>query len=218
MGEKFGMELFNERDRSLTVHDIESRLASFRDRCSELEDAMENDNLSEKEIESALQEATKTFVEGLLQEKDRFSRIFSTQQGSLYFRLDGGESLRVKSKALENGERSMEVQPVMMKVYFVEPGSIKRHENGYTSLRNNRWHSDKIMFSEQKEACIGSVPLEVGLAHQMRTGESLRCEFDKEMGQSSCFIECDSDSDYPETEVWRNVPSHEGHAIVKVLK
>jgi|GEM_PF-3761575 len=65
-------------------------------------------------------------IESLLGEKEKFSRIFKTEKGSIYFVLDSGESLRIKNEAEREKPASYAIQPFTRKIFFVPKNEFER--------------------------------------------------------------------------------------------
>jgi len=74
------------------------------------------DELLSSDKESPEQTLLKKFIEQQIEKKDTYKNIFRTEQGSIYFILETGESLRIKNTA----EEKLEVQPILNHIYFID--------------------------------------------------------------------------------------------------
>jgi len=71
------------------------------------------------------------FVKKLLSEKERFSRIFRTSSGSIYFQVQTGETLRAKMMPdkyeFEEGDgKHYKFQPITTDLFFIPQSEIDR--------------------------------------------------------------------------------------------
>ena len=60
-------------------------------------------------------------IQSLVEMKDRFQHVFTTDQGSHYFVLASGESLRIKTKS-----DFMPIQPIMKRIVFITDVESRR--------------------------------------------------------------------------------------------
>ena len=65
-------------------------------------------------------------IENLLSEKEKFSQIFKTEKGSIYFGLDSGETLRIKNEAASGQPANYSIQPFTGNIFFVPKKEFER--------------------------------------------------------------------------------------------
>jgi len=128
--------------------------------------AMDRKELNEKIYESDFDErGVDKLLEQLLTEKERFSSIFRTENGSHYFILHDGSSLRFQQRYLgvdDEDDNTYALRPIANHVFFVDPpGALKLRElmnfPGYALQAGNE--SCAISTTELKK---GSLPFEYG--------------------------------------------------------
>ena len=60
-------------------------------------------------------------LEDLLNHKEKFKNVFKTENGSTYFILNSGESIRIKKQTPSKWESEYEIQPLLKKIFFIAP-------------------------------------------------------------------------------------------------
>lgn len=73
----------------------------------------------EGNLEQLRQGLIKKYLDELLSEKDRFAKIFKTGNGSVYFNLDGGETMRIKRQTELSELPEYSIQPPTKHLFFI---------------------------------------------------------------------------------------------------
>jgi len=106
------------------------------------------------------------FVEQLLFEKERFSRVFKTSNGSTYFHLKTGQTLRAKiipdQYEFMIGEgKHLKFQPIMRELFFVSQEEADRLKEGFG--RNRQFlPAEEIVVTEYG---LGASPFELNVVY-----------------------------------------------------
>ncbi len=87
--------------------------------------------LDNGEVVKAISKIREEFVTQLSLEKERFNRVFKTANGSTYFQLVTGQTLRAKmipdQHEFMSGEGNhFKFQPIMRELFFVSQGEVDR--------------------------------------------------------------------------------------------
>ncbi len=150
-------------------------LISLRKNLLEKLDFLDDDqNLNIKEKREKEQKIIASFIEELLVNKEKFSKVFQTQNGSFYFVSKEGQSWRFK----KNKDGEFKDQPILNKIIFLSPEEAKYflkfmksdffQEYLIAFQGNLEWIPEeqrkpyKIKKTDFKE---GIFPLEIGLKH-----------------------------------------------------
>jgi hypothetical protein len=147
----------------ITYEILNSRISDFLDKYKTLEEIKGGFTRAEADIE------VEKFIEELLAEKDKFSKVFKTEHGSIYFVLEDGKSLRFKYSLVGRDK----IRPIKEKIFFIstEVGEELRrvpmrtninkkiplinYEVGATPLELNRISDqDKTIYEELEGALI----------------------------------------------------------------
>ncbi|MFA6018179.1 MAG: hypothetical protein WCT28_00670 [Patescibacteria group bacterium] len=124
------------------------------------------EGLKEKICESDYDEkGVDKLLEQLLKEKERFSSIFRTENGSHYFVLHDGSCLRFQPKFPgmdDEDDNTYKLQPIANHIFFVDPLAVKKLKGlmeypGFALTTGE--DSCEIHTAELKQ---GSVPFEYG--------------------------------------------------------
>jgi hypothetical protein len=62
----------------------------------------------------------------LIREKEKFRHVFRTKNGSTYFVLDSGESLRIKRQQADEQHTEYVIQPFIKHIFFISPEDWNR--------------------------------------------------------------------------------------------
>lgn len=157
-------------------HEVsEKTIVDLKKRLSEKLDMVDDDEtLDMKTLKEEEQKVLVHFIDALLAEKQHFSKVFQTENGSLYFVSKEGQSWRFR-KEKEGGFREM---PILNKVVFLSPEEKER----FLELSRNTFfqeyltayqgNSEWIPEDQRKPYTItksafeeGNFPLEIGACH-----------------------------------------------------
>ncbi len=187
-----------------TVDEIKDRLTVL----SDLEDKLHEKNMNSSDLISEIIRTRQEVVGSFLFEKDRFSKVFQTLNGSWYFQTADGYSLRAKSISdeLEFGEgvgNHFKFQPIMSDMFFISPEEHERTD------RKKEYPGESIKIEEYK---LGVVPLEINV-----TALGVRVVFEK-TGDRLKLIGTDWGDGKIDTEGNMVGGIHVGHPITKIEK
>ena len=178
---------------SISPDDLQAEINALDDPFEEL---WERNTVPFEEIRAKRLILLREFVKKQIKERDKYQNIFRMAQGSLYFTLASGESLRIKQRGEE-----WEIQPMCRKIFYVDSQQA-------ASLLAMQ---ERISFQEaiigtliETVACgIGVTPVEFGIIHMSEI------HFKEESGK--IIIEGDN------TGVFAS-GYHQGNPITEVLK
>ena len=111
----------------MTVNDLQQELDILK---SSFGGSLERDAIYEDK-EQERQVLLESFVSKQIEQSSRYKNIFRTEQGSVYFVLDTGESLRVR---LGNGK--WDLNPIFSKIVYVAV-PLKRQDELYRLYKNS---------------------------------------------------------------------------------
>lgn len=120
------------------------------------------------------QKIISNFIDELLANKEKFSKVFQTENGSFYFVSEEGQSWRFKRE--EDGE--LREQPMLNKIVFLSPEEKDR----FLELKNSRFFQENLVAFQGNSQWIpedqrkpykikkadfeeGNFPLEIGAYH-----------------------------------------------------
>ncbi|HVZ66966.1 MAG TPA: hypothetical protein VG917_01770 [Patescibacteria group bacterium] len=119
---------------------------------NKLEDLIDGIPYEERSIKE--QQLIQGFIDKQIKEKDRFQNVFKTDQGSVYFTLSTGESLRIKQR-----EGKWEMQPICRKIFYTDNDTADEFEE---DVRKGHSEYEPIIGKpiSTTELKIGATPIE----------------------------------------------------------
>lgn len=199
----------------MSLEELSLRLDSLR----ENEYAVPNKN-DDSGVERVISKIREEFVTQLLLEKERFSRAFKTSNGSIYFQLTSGQTLRAKMipdqhEFMSGESKHFKFQPIMKKLFFVSQEetdrlveSLKRNDGEYRP-------GEVVTVTEYK---LGASPFELNLARE--NDGALQIVF--EMRSNKLFLNRSEGKDLKgDIEILKDQlvgGIHLGHPIIEILK
>jgi len=185
-------EIQVNKRKPLTVEELQAEV----DALSKPLDELWERNASFDEREEKKQYLLRDFAEKQISEKERYENIFRTEQGSIYFTLPTGESLRIKQRGDE-----WKLQPLCRKVFYVDS---QQGEDLLLMLRSNNFQEEIIGAPIKTVSCgIGAMPVEFGITHMPEI------KFSEEPGE--IIIKGDSMGVFASG-------YHQGHPITEIIK
>ncbi|MEI6296887.1 MAG: hypothetical protein WCO84_04560 [bacterium] len=147
-----------------------------------------------KKIRGRIEEYTVGYMQELLKSKEKFLNVFKTENGSLYFVVKSGQSLRFKKQETGNGDFETKINPIMDKIFFIDEGEV------YEIMKE-----DKIELNEEK--IIKIVKYGIGV-------RPFELNFYKDRSTKMEIVEIGSDNIL----VKGFAPYHIGHKITEIIK
>ncbi|MFA5961472.1 MAG: hypothetical protein WC848_02200 [Parcubacteria group bacterium] len=155
--------VFEGKDNILEKVDLDEFRKKMMDEIHQVEDEMDENGASTKELREKRQRMMSEFVENLKIEKEKFKLVFETEKGSVYFVSKDGQSWRFKRD--EDGK--INDQPIVNKIFFVSDEEAERILEFKRADPN--WQENIIGFEiRQSEFKEGVRPVEMGIksSHQ----------------------------------------------------
>ncbi len=117
----------NSEILQMTIDEFSSRLKAL----SETEDRLFEKKVEGESVDFNISKLRSDFVEGLLLEKERFNKVFKTSNGSVYFHLETGETIRAKmvddKYEFNAGEgKHFMLRPAMNDLFFLSQDESER--------------------------------------------------------------------------------------------
>lgn len=98
----------NEEIKPITADELHPIIEEFKTRVNDV-------NVEQTQSFSEQISAYEEFIDKLLSEKERFTTIFKTENGSIYFVMADGRSFRIKKTAF-----SYELEPIADQIKFLD--------------------------------------------------------------------------------------------------
>ncbi len=115
----------------------------------------------EATYKSAYDEAVRGLIDNLIKEQSRFSHIFQTDQGSVYFILPTGHSQRIKA---EGGKFGLGSRQFMTKeIFFISPAEQERIFNIVREAQERRYNALLGTAIQTVPLSVGSHPVELNI-------------------------------------------------------
>ena len=145
-----------------TAEQLEVRLSQFSEEVMDSEKILAARKSMPRDTFERLQDQIhQELVRQLTQESARFRHMFETTQGSRYFELFSGHSLRIKATDGKFGESS--IQPMLKNVFFITPAAAeqmleigKKYES-YNPLLGLSFESSSLV--------VGAMPVELNMLY-----------------------------------------------------
>jgi hypothetical protein len=173
------------------------------------------------EEQTYLQPIFDRFIDGILQEKERFQHIFYSKNGSFYIILKTGECMRLKSFALKDGKgvfaMTGSVNPITKGVVFVNPEEAALKIDSIKSLN---FRSSLTL--ETTPFAIGAIPFDYepvdpGLANPAKPTKQGVVEWD-ESRKNVTFRGWDKNQGTDPPTNFFGYAWHRGNPITKIIK
>lgn len=111
-----------------------------------------------KERAAAVDRLIHDFIDKLLAQRERFARIFKTENNSIYFQLASGESLRIRKSP--NGYDYTDIKPITEKTYYITGEEGARLDTFTENMRRRVALINQPIYTTKPQA--GVYPLEFG--------------------------------------------------------
>lgn len=202
------MENLNSKEKvkTLTLIELKDIYSKHIKEMSSLEDEYDSDGGKSfkafNEFKKKKEEFVNDFINELIESKEKFAKIFKTENGSIYFVIKDGESLRFKKQKVVSDTFETKIQPITSKILFISEEDAEKIIKERTL---ESFGSGDPRAKEEKEIKIvkygiGTTPLELNLSQDWPDRLEIK-EKDGETVSISGFG-----------------PYHVGHAIKEIIK